>query len=312
VKGLLLLTALLAASCDDDDGMPHVHDAGAHDLRIPLDALPTVGGPMKLSETGLYSDFAARTLAPGVMSFTPRYQLWSDGADKQRYLLLPPGTTIDTSDMDRWVFPVGTKAWKEFRSGGTLVETRLLQKVEEGSDGWWMMAYLWNDSYSEADAVVLGRDDAHGTTHRVPSQEDCFVCHLGAGDTLIGVSALQLGFGEIPGSGNVKDALGYLHGNCGHCHNEDGFLATKVKLRLKQLVGVATPEESPTYKSAIYGKTMHNLDGTIYAVVPGKPEESQLHQRMGLRNQESMPPVCTKRVDADGMRIVGDWIRSLP
>ncbi len=111
---MMLTLALMAIGCDDDDGMVHPHDAGHDDLRIPADALPTVSGPMKLSQTGLYADFAARTLSPGVISFVPRYQLWSDGADKQRYLLLPPGSTIDTTEMDHWVFPIGTKAWKEF------------------------------------------------------------------------------------------------------------------------------------------------------------------------------------------------------
>ena len=40
---------------------------------------------------------------------SPRYPLWSDGAEKQRYLSLPPGTQIDTSNMDDWKFPVGTR-----------------------------------------------------------------------------------------------------------------------------------------------------------------------------------------------------------
>jgi len=335
MRAAALVLALLAAGCDDDDFRP-VDAAGVdHDLGIPQDALPTVSGPMKLSETGLYSDFAARTLAPDVIAFEPRYPLWSDGADKQRYLLLPPGGVIDTGEIDHWVFPIGTKAWKEFRKDGKLVETRLLQKVEEGGAGWWMMAYLWNDTDTEADAVVAGRDDARGTTHKVPSQEDCFGCHLLVRDTLIGVSAFQLAGGadpsplarltfagrlsappasepEVPGAGVVKEALGYLHGNCGHCHNDQNFLATKLRMRLRLLVGVATPEETPAYRTAIGGKAAHFVDGTTLLVVPGQPELSQLFVRMGLRNLEAMPPICSKVVDSAGMQTIGDWIRGLP
>src|SRR5688572_15557345 len=74
----------------------------------------TTGGmeaPALLSETGL---FTARVdgqlmLAEGVREFQPKYALWSDGALKNRYIYLPPGTQIDTSDEDHWVFPAGTK-----------------------------------------------------------------------------------------------------------------------------------------------------------------------------------------------------------
>src|SRR5262245_30688341 len=84
--------------------------------------------PEHLSETGLFADVARESLAPDIIAYAPRFQLWSDGADKRRWLWLPPGARIDTSDMDSWVFPVGTKFWKEFTRDGVRVETRLLEK----------------------------------------------------------------------------------------------------------------------------------------------------------------------------------------
>ncbi len=89
-------------------------------------------GPDRLSQTGLYADLASRTLAPGILSYVPRYELWSDGAQKKRYLHLPAGGRIDTSAADDWRFPVGTKVWKEFDVGGKVVETRLLWKAPNG------------------------------------------------------------------------------------------------------------------------------------------------------------------------------------
>ena len=53
--------------------------------------------PRWLSDTG-YG-------APEMQSFTPRYALWSDGAAKRRWIRLPAGTTIDTSNTDAWDFP---------------------------------------------------------------------------------------------------------------------------------------------------------------------------------------------------------------
>ena len=52
---------------------------------------------MRLSQTGLYRDFASRTVDASIFQYTPRYPLWSDGAEKQRYLSIPAGTTIDNS-----------------------------------------------------------------------------------------------------------------------------------------------------------------------------------------------------------------------
>src|SRR5688572_13510665 len=44
-------------------------------------AVPIDGStPALLSQTGLYSDIAQKTLAPYVRPFQPQFELWSDGA----------------------------------------------------------------------------------------------------------------------------------------------------------------------------------------------------------------------------------------
>src|SRR5262245_41272255 len=88
---------------------------------LPLSAAEA---PARLSQTGLYADIGAKALSPDVRGFNPQYPLWSDGLQKSRWIHLPPGTKIDTSDPDRFIFPRGTKLWKEFRANGRLVETR--------------------------------------------------------------------------------------------------------------------------------------------------------------------------------------------
>ena len=238
--------------------------------------------------------------------------------------------------MDNWVFPVGTKVWKEFRVGGKLIETRLLLKVYNNPGGWWEVAYVWTDDGSDAIASVNGTPDAGNTSHDVPSQEDCLKCHSNVSDVIIGVSAIQLssanGKGTLsqlaamgllsapptkefqpPGQGNLQEALGYLHGNCGHCHNElsEYDHATVLKLRLH--VGDATPEATNIYKTSINVKMFHKMPPDIdLAVVPGAPERSQLWVRMGVRDDWSMPPVCSKVPDATGLAVVKDWIVGLP
>ena len=47
---------------------------------------------------------------------------------------VPEGEQIDTSDMNEWRFPAGTKLFKELRDG-VRVETRLMLKTGAGDDG---------------------------------------------------------------------------------------------------------------------------------------------------------------------------------
>jgi hypothetical protein len=337
----IALFALGLAGCETTEQAVSM-DAGSPDAAVdaavaePAAPDMAIVGPALLSETGLYDDFASRKLAAGVFQYVPRYPLWSDGAEKYRYLLLPPGTKIDTSDMDNWVFPVGTKAWKEFRVGGQAIETRLLQKIYPGSDGWWEAAYVWKADGSDAVVAPKGVKNALGTMHDVPSQNDCQTCHYLISDVLIGVSAIQLsaanGSGplsqlaaagalsnppaaefQVPGTGVVQDALGYLHGNCGHCHNDNPAFTQWIKLQMRLVVADATPEQTATYRTAIHGRANHVYPPDISIdVVPGAPDQSQLYVRMGLRDFWAMPAYCTKVPDAMGMATVRAWITALP
>ena len=332
--------AVSAGACSSPTTTDHSSDAGA-DRRAPNvepdDAGVPATGPSLLSDTGLYSDFAGRVVAPENVAFAPRFELWADGAKKSRWLYLPPGTTIDTSKIDHWVFPVGTKAWKEFRVGDKLVETRLLMKVTEakGDLGWWMVAYVWKEDGSDAVATVDGRVDALGTSHDVPKQTDCVNCHQDVRDVLVGVSAIQLrdpandqlaAFAaagrlstappagiDVPGTGDVQAALGYLHANCGHCHNDEAIrLKTQTDVRLRLLADQKTPEQTGAYRTTIGTVMKHPLPGGVTTViVPGSPETSGLWVRMGRRDNFGMPPAGTETVDDVGREKVRLWIAGL-
>jgi hypothetical protein len=310
----------------------HSHGGGDGGL-----VAPPFSGPFNLGETGLYADFAKKTLTPGLIAYDVRFPLWSDGAEKKRYLQLPPATTIDTSWMDVWRFPVGTKAWMEFSLGGKLIETRFSHKREEGEEGWMMVTYLWNDAGTDAVAVPDGAKQVLGTEINVPSQAECMDCHWGVGDGLWGVSAIQLSsetgdgwltkFAEqnllshppaqgeefpVPGDGVVEQAIGYLHANCGQCHNNQHYLASKRALRLKLSVAAKVPEDTALYTTAIGGQMNHIVDNTTIAVVPGSPAQSQIWQRMNRRGDlMEMPAIVTSKIDSAAVQTIGEWITSL-
>lgn len=331
-----------AWACGSSPELPDASGLDAAPERTPPPPIPDAGdaqvtGPAHLADTGLYSDFASRTLAPGVITYEPRYPLWSDGAGKKRYLLLPPNAQIDTTSMDDWVFPVGTKVWKEFDVGGTVVETRLLWKVDDAQ--WWEVAYAWTADGTDAVAEPDGGVDALGTTHDIPSQTDCNACHANVRDVVIGVSALQLGASDgdgtlakladagaltsppaspafdVPGSGVTKDALGYLHGNCGHCHNPVSLTINKqTNMRLRLTVEDTVPEQTETYKTSTCLPMKHVVppNNVVYALVPGSPDQSGIAVRMDRRDSFGMPPNCTKVVDDAGVATVRAWIAAMP
>lgn len=114
---------------------------------------PGEGLPQRLQDTGLYATGRSGRTAAAVLSFSPRYPLWTDGTDKRRWIQLPPGSHIDASEPDAWQFPAGTRLWKEFCYGGRPVETRL---IERPADGQWRFAtYVWNDAGTERVRVFL-------------------------------------------------------------------------------------------------------------------------------------------------------------
>ncbi len=213
------------------------------------------GEAVELRCAGLYSDWASKTVAPGIQPYTPGLQLWSDGAIKTRWVQLPAGQPIDTSNMDEWTFPVGTRFWKEFRlptsdaSTPIRIETRLLWKQAAGT--WYRTTYRWSaDGETSATELTQGEMNANGAGYEVPSVYECNDCHQGRLDNVLGFEAVGLsapgtsgvtmqGLVEagaltvppdaslaVPGNAVESAALGWLHVNCGiACHNQGLGLA---------------------------------------------------------------------------------------
>lgn len=336
-----MVLAMIAASvsCGSD---PVGADATVSDAAALADAPIPDGGPVlrdRLSQVGLYADIESKTLAAGVVEFAPAYALWSDGAVKTRWILLPEGESIDTSDMNRWNFPVGTKFFKEFVRDGVRVETRMIEKLGEGSMDYWMGAFIW--SLDESDAVFApdGGTNVNATDHDVPDAETCWTCHLGEPSRILGFSAVQLSKPEgavtlasiaadgwltdppppdvqypAPGDATVSAALGYLHANCAHCHNPRGASWPDTSMNLRLEIEAVTPELTATYQTTLnvpVDRWMVPPYGM--RVTPGDSSLSALVARMSARgSMDEMPPLATELVDTAGIGWVAAWIDGLP
>jgi hypothetical protein len=318
----------------DDGGM----DSGAIELDAGFAPIP-LPPYTRISETGGYADLASGTPSPHAIEFTPRYRLWTDGAGKRRWIILPRGATIDTSNPDRWVVPVGTRVFKEFSLPGGRLETRLIQRV--GATGsrsdWWLGAFIWNSSRTEAFFSASGQENVLGTNHDVPSVSDCQTCHEGESGRVLGFSTVQLSgatpfdLGDaialgilsdppapspVPGTAIESAAGGYLHANCGHCHNPRGDAWGDTDMILRISAGESVFSSTLLYRSTVNVDTDRFRDAD-YRIRPDNSGDSCVHVRMstrdggGWRDGDQMPPLGTEIVDPDGVAAVRAWIDAL-
>ena len=242
------LALALTAGCGSSDEREAVpNDSGSEASANGSDAGCSSDGllPSDLVCTGLYADIATKQLSPRARPYAPATPLWSDGAEKKRWIDLPDGTQIDTSNPGEWAFPVGTKLWKEFSKGGKRVETRVFQKVRP--DQWLYATYAWNADESTAVRSPGGDVDIGGGVYHIPTAAECNMCHRGRVDHILGFEPVSLGLpgatgltlatlaaenrlSQPPaqveltvgddGTGVDAPALRWLHVNCGtSCHN---------------------------------------------------------------------------------------------
>ncbi len=328
---------------DAEAGPPELADAFAGDCGVGA-----VGEPTDLSCAGLYSDWSSKNVDPNLVEYDPGLHLWSDGAIKTRWVYLPAGQRIDTSDMDEWTLPVGTKLFKEFKLGpadggtATRVETRMLWKRAAGS--WYRTTYRWSaDGQTSATEDIDGTLDAGGG-YEIPSQPECDTCHNGRRDGVLGFEAVSLaspgasgvtiqtlvaggwlttppsGSLAIPGDAIQSAALGYLHANCGTaCHNSGSGGARNTGFFMR--LDVATLS---SVQATNAWQTGWNVP-TLEYMIPSVATSYRLHacdtttscvyyrasHRAGLNGTPAgvqMPPLDTHRTDDAGMAAISAWI----
>lgn len=281
-------------------------EAPCKPFTMPTDCSAPSDGvlPSELRCTGLYGDFAARQLACGVERYTPLFTLWSDGTEKHRYVALPPGTHVDVSDPENFVFPVDTRLFKEFHvevnGQSKLAETRLLHKSEAG---WLYTTYVWTDDGTNAVQQNNGVPRIFGSEHSVPTRDQCRDCHEGRPDFVLGWDPVMLGDGAtgltltrlherdllrirtaggamvapelaaleavVPGDTLERGALGYLHANCGvSCHNESERASARETSLLMRLDLDTLASVSST---AVVATGANRLPGPNAKLPPGGP-----------------------------------------
>jgi len=195
-----------------------------------------------LSQTGCFDPANPTKASASLIPYDVVSPLWSDGAQKQRWISLPAGKKIHVKDCVRepdacklgsssytdrdeghWDMPVGTVLVKSFSLASKLIETRLFMRLSENvRSGWAGFSYEWNDAQTEATLVPSeGRVNASGSledrkigaqTWHYPTRTECVGCHTEAAGRSLGPATQQLNFDYTYATGkkNQVDALSAL------------------------------------------------------------------------------------------------------
>ena len=289
--------------------------------------------PATLSAYGFFADTPAQRPALGVTPYRLNTPLWSDGAEKLRFVYLPSGQKALANGPGLLQLPVGAALIKTFKLGGRVIETRVLL---HRADGWLALPYVWDADQREARLTLGGKrieltgPDGAPLSYAVPNKNQCKECHGVAGQvTPIGPKAYNLApdwlaafhhagkLDQVPQVAQriplweardqvpaAEAARGYLDVNCAHCHNPQGA-ASNSGLYLGWL-------ERDSIKLGIgkrpvaAGRGSGNLD---FDIVPGDAVHSILYYRMAsLEGGIAMPELGRASRDTAGLATVQRWI----
>lgn len=164
------------------------------------------GMPARLSDTGCFTDLKALEPGPDLIPYEVNSQLWTDGAFKYRYMVVPSSKRITIHEDDSWAFPEGSILIKVFGfeldvgdpRSRRAVETRFMVRRDAG---WEYATYRWNGEGTEADLLEEGtvveytiRENGQATVieYLFPDRDTCTTCHGAPIDDVLGPRTEQL------------------------------------------------------------------------------------------------------------------------
>lgn len=198
------------------------------------------------------------------------------------------------------------------------------------------------------DGARVAVASAPGGRYAVPSRADCLACHEGAAVPVLGFTALQLSADRDPLAPHAdgsreqmpdlrslaargwlrnlpaealasppriaarspveRAALGYLHGNCGHCHNAAGAL-TGLEFVLEQQADASAKSAERTLQSLLGHSSRFRPHGSGASQRIAADGESVLTLRMKSESPlVRMPPLGVQVIDAEGVALIERWI----
>lgn len=309
-------------------------------LRLEESGISTGNAPpVQLFDTGCFASIDSPPVpASGVLPFSVAQKFWSDGAEKERWVAIPDGTSMLIDERGDFELPPGGVSIKHFTWNGKYFESRFFVRYNNGNYG--AFTYRWAEDERSATLVDSGGESRQldGITWEYPSQGQCFQCHTPGANFSLGLETMQLNIEHnFPSTGQTANqfdtlvhlgmvqgntaplpafpatgddsfslderANAYLHINCSSCHRGNtGGRSTWNALSSVPFESKALCNELPI--NSWSGNASERL------IAPGDHTLSTVWLRMHQRDVAAMPPL-SQLPDHDGADMLSDWIDSL-
>jgi uncharacterized repeat protein (TIGR03806 family) len=331
----------------DRDGELYVAGTDNQVYKIVPSGPPVGDPPAKLSQLGVFSNLKDLTPAPGVIPYEVSTPLWSDGAKKRRWMIVPTdtGQKIDVATDGGWTFPQGTVLVKHFeleQADGSdhRLETRFL--VHGKDDRYYGVTYRWNADNSDADLQdpnVFDEKVGNQTWH-YPSRAECGRCHNSSANYVLGLKTAQFNRPlYYPSSGLTANMVSTLQGA--------GLFKTP-------LMPASLPQMPSLYEGTAFaqdrarayldancsqchrpdGPARGNWDGRFSTplsmqqlvgaepieamgitgakvLAPQSPDTSILFKRISALDGTAMPPLAKSILDTNALSVFTAWIAAM-
>lgn len=309
-----------------------------HQLEANLVTRSPQAFPVKLSDTGLLNEHA-------LLKYDINTPAWHDGATSERQIALPAGTTMEFTPVRGWNLPDDAAVMQTLTRNGRKLETRVLLKQQ---NEWTGYSYAWNDAQTDA-TLVPAAGAMIGHDWRIPSRQECAVCHTREAGFLLGVSTVQLNRDEQIARWERQGLLSFTGKPEKETHLEPAVpqrAPAKVPLlptapeKLPRLASDTVEARARAYLHAncshchvrngggnspfqfashITDMEVKNAAPThgdfgiadAKVVAPGAPERSLLIYRTILRGPGQMPPLGTLMTDGGGVAALVEWVKGM-
>ncbi len=177
--------------------------------------------PPTLADTSLFADWRKLTPRESLVSYDVNVPLWSDGAEKRRWIAVPPGQAVEFAGGGNFRYPAGTVFVKHFELATDErqpavrrpLETRVL--VVDDRHEVFGLTYRWSAdgkrtrpvTQPETETIDITQSDGSQRQQvwHYPGRFDCLMCHNESAGYVLGFVPKQLlgqssGF-RVQGSG---------------------------------------------------------------------------------------------------------------
>lgn len=302
--------------------------------------------PVKLSDTGLFTDPRRQTASPGVYEYRLDEPMWQDGATARRFVAFPKESMLKSNVVRR---PNGViqridRIWPEDavlaktifapESAEKPVETQILH-----FDGavWKGYTYRWRDDGSDADLVskdgdraILGEGDT-AMEWRFHARGECDRCHTARSGVALGFQPEQLAaiLADDPSADPVAtlQALRLVDQDFKIKTSTPKTDESEIEAQARDWLHVNCAH---CHRQAAGGSAAIRLDrsqtveqmallgekplrgelgiGDARLVTPGAPWRSVLVNRIARSGAGHMPIIGPQTVDLRGFGVLWDWI----